>query len=137
MPIWPTVLSFSKEIMSHATVHKFRLLPTLRCLTTLAEKIGQTSALEDRRMRRDVHEAFVKLVDATVQASGRSGTGLSQPSANMSASTAGMLSPAAGQNQPNGQSTEKLEDSLISEKGGFKQRDSAPEVCAGLGDALK
>lgn len=122
--MWTTLLNFSKELLAHPTVHKYRLLPTLRCLTTSAEKLAQTPALEDRRMRRDLHETFVKLVDATVQASGRSSGGLSQPPPTTSASTASLVSLTS---EPNGHGTEKLESSILSEKGALKQ-DSSNEV---------
>lgn len=128
--VWPTLFTFSKEIAAHTTIHKYRLLPALRCLTTLAEKFSQTSALEDRRMRRDLHETFLKLVDATVQMSGRTGGGLSQP-ANLSASTTSLASLATTPSEPNGRPSEKLENSTYSEKNGqpLKQKDSAHEVC--------
>lgn len=42
-----------------------------RCFTTLSERVSQTSALEDRRMRRDLQETFIRLVDASIQIAGR------------------------------------------------------------------
>lgn len=41
----------------------------------LSEKVSQTAALEDRRMRRDLQDTFVKLADAAIQFGGRSEQG--------------------------------------------------------------
>jgi hypothetical protein len=81
-------------------------------------------------LRRDLHEVFIKLVDATVQTSGRTGGGLSQPS-NLSASTASLTSLGTASSEPNGHTSEKLEGSLYSEKGSQppRPRDAALEVC--------
>jgi hypothetical protein len=59
-----------------------------RCFTVLSEKVSQTSALEDRRMRRDLQETFIRLVDASVQLAGRaveSGVWLKRPAAELPA----------------------------------------------------
>lgn len=83
-------------------------------------------------MRRDLVENFVKLVDATVQMSGRSGMGLLRPSdANLrghskedgTAPSTPLEGPGAGK--------DILEASVLSEKGGAlpaKATDSAREV---------
>ena len=52
--VWPPTVAFAKDMLSQATSHRFALLPTWKCFNTLSEKIAQTSALEDRRMRRDL-----------------------------------------------------------------------------------
>lgn len=131
--IWSSFLNFSKEFISTPTIHKYRLFPTLRCFTALAERISTTSALEDRRMRRDLIENFVKLVDSTVQMSGRSGAGLLRPSdASLrahskendgTAPTTPLEGPGSGK--------EILEASVMSEKGVHapaRSTDSAKEV---------
>lgn len=53
--IWPSFLTFVKDFIHSPAPHKYRLFPSLRYLTTLVEKISTTSALEDRRMKRDLH----------------------------------------------------------------------------------
>lgn len=45
--------------------------PSPRCFTALSEKVSQTSALEDRRLRRDLQETFIRLSDAAIQLAGR------------------------------------------------------------------
>lgn len=42
------------------------LFPIFRCLTVLGKIVSTTSALEDRRLRRDLQETYVKLFDAVL-----------------------------------------------------------------------
>ncbi|KAH7100146.1 Dopey, N-terminal-domain-containing protein [Auriculariales sp. MPI-PUGE-AT-0066] len=70
--VWGRCLSLAKDICSNAAVYKQQLYPMLRCITILAEKIAMTTALEDRRIRKDLQDIYVKLVDQCVLMSGRS-----------------------------------------------------------------
>lgn len=130
--IWTSFLNFAKEFINTPAPHKYRLFPTLRCLTALAEKISQTSALEDRRMRRDLVENFVKLVDATVQLSGRSGAGLLRPSeANLRAANKEDATAPTTPLEGLGEGKDILQASIMSEKSvaaPAKTADSAKEV---------
>lgn len=45
----------------------------LRCLTALGKIVSTTSALEDRRLRRDMQETYVKLLDAVLSNSSKLG----------------------------------------------------------------
>ncbi|GAA5834665.1 hypothetical protein JCM9279_007075 [Rhodotorula babjevae] len=65
------LLGFTRDVLSSQTSSRALVFPTLRLFTTLSEKISQTSALEDRRLRRDLQETFVRLADATIQVAGR------------------------------------------------------------------
>ncbi|GAA6052531.1 hypothetical protein JCM3770_003812, partial [Rhodotorula araucariae] len=69
--VWSTVLGFTRDVLSNQSSNRSLVFPTLRVFTALSEKISQTSALEDRRLRRDLQEAFVRLADATIQLAGR------------------------------------------------------------------
>ncbi|GAA6000168.1 hypothetical protein JCM10207_007887 [Rhodosporidiobolus poonsookiae] len=69
--VWSTTLSLVREVLSNPSANRPLVFPILRCFTALSEKISQTSALEDRRLRRDLQETFIRLVDATVQIAGR------------------------------------------------------------------
>ncbi|KAA1127179.1 hypothetical protein PGTUg99_029413 [Puccinia graminis f. sp. tritici] len=69
--MWNSSWSFARDVLANSTVNKNQLFPTLKCFTILAEKISQTSALEDRRMRRDLQDTFVKLCDAVIQTAGK------------------------------------------------------------------
>ncbi|KAK4333987.1 Protein dopey [Rhodotorula toruloides] len=69
--VWSTALAFVRDVLANQSTHRSLLFPTLRCYTALAEKVSQTSALEDRRLRRDLQDTFIRLADATVQVAGR------------------------------------------------------------------
>lgn len=64
-------------MIGNPTATKGQVFPTLRCFTELCDKISQTPALEDRRMRRDLHDTFVKLCDGSIQGVGRYSDGAS------------------------------------------------------------
>ncbi|KAG0147859.1 hypothetical protein CROQUDRAFT_42250 [Cronartium quercuum f. sp. fusiforme G11] len=70
--IWSTSLNFARDVLANPTTTKGQMFPTLKCFSILADKISQTSALEDRRMRRDLQDTFVKLCDNSVQGAGKS-----------------------------------------------------------------
>ncbi|GAA5992102.1 hypothetical protein JCM5350_006348 [Sporobolomyces pararoseus] len=83
--VWTPFLAFVREVLSNTSTNRPLVFPTLRCFTVLSEKVSQTSALEDRRMRRDLQETFIRLVDASVQLAGRaveSGIWLKRSTAN-------------------------------------------------------
>ncbi|PLW27497.1 hypothetical protein PCASD_17664 [Puccinia coronata f. sp. avenae] len=69
--MWNSSWNFARDVLTNSAVNKNQLFPTLKCFTLLAEKISQTSALEDRRMRRDLQDTFVKLCDAVIQTAGK------------------------------------------------------------------
>ncbi|BGP38275.1 hypothetical protein JCM10449v2_002204 [Rhodotorula kratochvilovae] len=69
--VWSAVLAFTRDVLSNQSSNRSLVFPTLRVFTSLSEKISQTSALEDRRLRRDLQETFVRLADATIQIAGR------------------------------------------------------------------
>ncbi|KAI7962497.1 hypothetical protein MJO28_000591 [Puccinia striiformis f. sp. tritici] len=69
--MWNSSWTFARDVLATSTVNKNQLFPTLKCFTLLAEKISQTSALEDRRMRRDLQDTFVKLCDVVIQTAGK------------------------------------------------------------------
>ncbi|EEB86888.1 hypothetical protein MPER_15999, partial [Moniliophthora perniciosa FA553] len=52
------------EIVGGAKDLKPQTFPTLRCVIVLAEKITQTPAMEDRRIRKELQEIYGKLLDA-------------------------------------------------------------------------
>ncbi|KAN0061878.1 hypothetical protein ACQY0O_005872 [Thecaphora frezii] len=70
--VWPIMIMLVKDFVSGSTSRKMHVFPMLRVLTTLGEKLCQTNALEDRRMRRDLQENYAKLVDSSILIAGRS-----------------------------------------------------------------
>ncbi|GAA5831398.1 hypothetical protein JCM3766R1_001734 [Sporobolomyces carnicolor] len=84
--VWAPLLAFGREVLSNTSTNRPLVFPSLRCFTVLSEKVSQTSALEDRRMRRDLQEMFIRLVDASVQLAGRaveSGVWVKRPAADV------------------------------------------------------
>ncbi|KAK4051842.1 hypothetical protein OIV83_002547 [Microbotryomycetes sp. JL201] len=68
--VWTTCLTFVRECLAASSAKVWHFF-CLRCFTTLCEKVSQTSALEDRRMRRDLQETFIRLSDSSIQLAGR------------------------------------------------------------------
>ncbi|KAL8286531.1 hypothetical protein RQP46_004548 [Phenoliferia psychrophenolica] len=69
--VWSACLVFVRDFLGNMSTSKPYIFACLRCFTTLSEKVSQTSALEDRRMRRDLQETFIRLVDTSIQLAGR------------------------------------------------------------------
>lgn len=63
--VWSTLFNLARDMSAAATTPPARvgLYPILRCLTALARIVASTSALEDRRLRRDLQEQYAKLID--------------------------------------------------------------------------
>ncbi|SPO39006.1 related to DOP1 - strong similarity to developmental regulatory gene, dopey (dopA) [Pseudozyma flocculosa] len=70
--VWPVMILLVKDFVASSTSRKLHIFPVLRILTTLGEKLCQTTAIEDRRMRRDLQDTYVKLVDSAILIAGRS-----------------------------------------------------------------
>lgn len=69
--VWSVCLAFERDFLTNLSNARGYSLAALRVFTTLSEKVSQTSALEDRRMRRDLQDTFLRLVDATAQSAGK------------------------------------------------------------------
>lgn len=63
--IWSTTFALSKDVSAPATTPaaKAHLYPLLRCLTALAKTVATTSALEDKRLRRDLLDTYARVLD--------------------------------------------------------------------------
>ena len=66
LQVWGVTFEFAREVVSTsgAAAGKQQLYPILRCVTRLGSTVAKTSALEDRKYRRDLQETFVKLLEA-------------------------------------------------------------------------
>ncbi|KAJ3723564.1 Dopey, N-terminal-domain-containing protein [Lentinula guzmanii] len=69
--VWGRFLQLAKEIAGSTRDFKPQTFPTFRCATVLAEKITQTTAMEDRRVRKELQDIFAKLLDSSVGYVGR------------------------------------------------------------------
>ncbi|KAK8861427.1 hypothetical protein IAR55_002246 [Kwoniella newhampshirensis] len=66
--VWTTLFNFAREVIATVASSSSRtqLLAVLRCLTVLALTVSKTSALEDRRLRRDLQDTYAKVLDLVV-----------------------------------------------------------------------
>ncbi|KAJ7755024.1 Dopey, N-terminal-domain-containing protein [Mycena maculata] len=71
LQVWSRFLQLVKDIFSNTREFRAQTYPALRCLTVLAEKVTQTTAMEDRRIRKELQETFGKLLDSCVVFVGR------------------------------------------------------------------
>jgi hypothetical protein len=53
MQVWSRYMQLAKEIASSVKDFKIQSFFALRCLSVLADKVTQTSAMEDRRIRKE------------------------------------------------------------------------------------
>jgi hypothetical protein len=59
--VWSPALSFVRDFLANPSAHRQHVFPSLRCFTALSEKVSQTSALEDRRLRRELQVTSPRL----------------------------------------------------------------------------
>ncbi|EIW69034.1 hypothetical protein TREMEDRAFT_71761 [Tremella mesenterica DSM 1558] len=71
--VWSTMFTFGRELLGSLSSPSTRpqLFPAFRCLTLLGKTVSTTSALEDRRLRRDLHDVYTKLLDAVASNASR------------------------------------------------------------------
>ncbi|KAF8510422.1 Dopey, N-terminal-domain-containing protein [Hysterangium stoloniferum] len=80
--VWGRCMAIAKEITSNTHGYKMQIFPMLRCITMLADKVTNTTAIEDRRTRKELQDVYIKLVDNSILIAGRSldqGTWLRRP----------------------------------------------------------
>ncbi|KAF7302659.1 Dopey-N domain-containing protein [Mycena chlorophos] len=71
LQVWGRYLQLVKDLTGSAREFKPQTYPALRCLAVLADKITQTTAMEDRRIRKELQETYGKLLDSCVVFVGR------------------------------------------------------------------
>ncbi|KAH8991959.1 Dopey, N-terminal-domain-containing protein [Lactarius akahatsu] len=64
--VWHRFLQLAKDIISNIKDFRAQIFSALRCVSILADKITQTTALEDRRIRKDLQDTYGKLLDTVV-----------------------------------------------------------------------
>lgn len=70
--VWGRFLQLVKDVSGSTRDFKAQNFPALCCLIVLAEKITQTTAMEDRRIRKELQDNFSKLLESSVVFVGRS-----------------------------------------------------------------
>ncbi|KAI0067974.1 hypothetical protein BV25DRAFT_1896308 [Artomyces pyxidatus] len=64
--VWGRFLQLAKDVIGNVKEFRMQVFPVLRCVSVLADKLTQTTAMEDRRIRKEIQDAFGKLLDAAV-----------------------------------------------------------------------
>ncbi|KAG6851405.1 hypothetical protein H0H93_005803 [Arthromyces matolae] len=98
--VWNRFLQLVKDITGSTRDFKIHHFAALNCLTVLAEKITQTTAMEDRRIRKELQDNFGKLLDLSVAFVGRSydqGSWIRRSTKESLVATNGRNSPAPAQ----------------------------------------
>ncbi|WVQ78778.1 hypothetical protein IAT38_000869 [Cryptococcus sp. DSM 104549] len=66
--VWITIFTFARDVVSAvaSSSPRSQLFPLLQCLTDVALTVSKTSALEDRRLRKDLQDTYAKVLDLVV-----------------------------------------------------------------------
>ncbi|KAI6114892.1 Dopey, N-terminal-domain-containing protein [Pisolithus croceorrhizus] len=91
LQVWGRFIQLARDVISNTYL-------LLRCLCVLGDKVTQTTAMEDRRIKKDLQEVFSKLLDACVTFSGRS------------SESASWIRRTTKESMPRGVSDQKAED---------------------------
>ncbi|RDX51932.1 hypothetical protein OH76DRAFT_1400831 [Lentinus brumalis] len=66
LQVWNRFLQLAKDLLVSLRDFKPQAFAALKCFTVLADKVSQTTALDDRRLRKDMQETYGKLLDICV-----------------------------------------------------------------------
>lgn len=94
--VWSRFLSLVKDLVT-TKEFKSQNFPALRCMSVLSEKVTQTTAMEDKRIRKELQDNYGKLLDSCVMFVGRSsdqGSWIRRSTKEAITSTNGRASPA-------------------------------------------
>ncbi|KAF9566957.1 hypothetical protein CPC08DRAFT_758587 [Agrocybe pediades] len=69
--VWSRYIALVKEILNASRDFKPYNFSALRCLNVLADKVTQTTAMEDRKIRKELQDCYGKLLDSCVVYVGR------------------------------------------------------------------
>ncbi|KAH7907786.1 Dopey, N-terminal-domain-containing protein, partial [Hygrophoropsis aurantiaca] len=72
LQVWGRFLQLARDLVTNIREFKVQVFLVLKCLCVLGEKVTQTTAIEDRRIKKDLQETFGKLLDTCVTFVGRS-----------------------------------------------------------------
>lgn len=72
--IWNTLFAFARDVQSSSNAaSKAQIFPVFRCVNIICKIVSTTSALEDRRLRRDLQDVYLKLLDSVVSNAAKAG----------------------------------------------------------------
>ncbi|KIK97672.1 hypothetical protein PAXRUDRAFT_824668 [Paxillus rubicundulus Ve08.2h10] len=72
LQVWGRFMQLAKDIASNIREFRVQTYLTLRCLCVLGDKVTQTTAMDDKRIKKDIQETFGKLFESCVTFVGRS-----------------------------------------------------------------
>ncbi|KAF8845997.1 hypothetical protein BDN67DRAFT_891629, partial [Paxillus ammoniavirescens] len=120
LQVWGRFMQLAKDIASNIREFRVQVYLTLRCLCVLGDKVTQTTAMDDKRIKKDIQETFGKLFDSCVTFVGRS----SEPSSWIRRTTKESLINGRSSPAPRGVSDpkteEKADSSSVSLQDNFK-----------------
>ncbi|EPT03457.1 hypothetical protein FOMPIDRAFT_1058702 [Fomitopsis schrenkii] len=64
--VWPRFTQLAKDLLASLREFKVQAFSAFRSCTVLADKLSHTTALEDRRLRKELQETYTKLLDICV-----------------------------------------------------------------------
>ncbi|KAL4070521.1 Dopey, N-terminal-domain-containing protein [Scleroderma citrinum] len=71
LQVWGRFIQLAKEVASNTREFRMQMYLVLRCLCVIGDKVTQTTAMDDKRIKKDLQEMFGKLFDACVAFAGR------------------------------------------------------------------
>ncbi|CAL1694342.1 unnamed protein product [Somion occarium] len=61
--VWVRFIQLAKDVSLSFREYKPQVFSTLQCFTVLADKVTQTTLVEDKRIRKELQETYIKLLD--------------------------------------------------------------------------
>ncbi|KAI6154002.1 Dopey, N-terminal-domain-containing protein [Pisolithus tinctorius] len=110
LQVWGRFIQLAKDVNSNVREFRAQTYLVLRCLCVLGEKVTQTTAMEDKRIKKDLQEVFAKLLDACVTFAGRS----SESGSWIRRTTRESIMNGRSSPMPRGVSDQKVEDNANS-----------------------
>ncbi|KAF9245665.1 Dopey, N-terminal-domain-containing protein [Melanogaster broomeanus] len=106
LQVWGRFMQLAKDIASNLREFRVQVYLTLRCLCVLGDKVMQTAAMDEKRIKKDLQETFGKLLEACVTFLGRS----SEPSSWIRRTTKESLINGRSSPAPRGVSDLKMDE---------------------------
>ncbi|KAG0365844.1 hypothetical protein BGZ54_006153 [Gamsiella multidivaricata] len=70
--LWPLCLNFVREYFPQATTYKYAFPSLLRIMTVLCDRLSHTTYFDDKKIRRDASELYLRVLDYCILTAGRS-----------------------------------------------------------------
>ncbi|CAG8542048.1 7991_t:CDS:10 [Funneliformis mosseae] len=70
--VWPQCLAYIKDYIAQASSYKYLFPALLKFMHKLSDKLCSTAYFEDKKVRRDMHDTYQRILDYCILISGRS-----------------------------------------------------------------